>query len=68
MSFKLGEGEQLVGGRLFVDHTADSLWRALCDFPLEIVETWTSEDVRPGRANEHRLNAVVLKRSWYSPD
>ncbi len=62
LSFKLGVGVRTVAGRLFVDHTAESLRTALSNLPLRMVETWTSEDARPGRGGEHWLNAVVLKR------
>jgi 2-polyprenyl-3-methyl-5-hydroxy-6-metoxy-1,4-benzoquinol methylase len=62
MSFKLGTGERSAAGRLFVDHTAMSLRAILSTLPLTIVETWTSEDVRPGRNGENWLNAIALKR------
>jgi len=62
MSFKLGDGERTVAGRLFVDHTAESLRATLSDLPLEMAETWMSEDVRPSRGGERWLNAVALRR------
>jgi hypothetical protein len=62
MSFKLGEGERLAEGRLFVDHTEATLRGALSGFPVNIVETWYSTDLRPGRQAERWLNVVVLHR------
>lgn len=62
MSFKLGTGERSAAGRLFVDHTAMSLRAAFSNLSLTIVETWTSEDVRPGRKVENWLNTIGLKR------
>ena len=60
MSFKLGEGERLVEGRLFVDYTEATLRSALTGFPVEIVQAWQSGDLRPGRQAERWLNAVVV--------
>lgn len=62
MSFKLGEGERVNGGRLFVDHTEESLRCAVQTVPLALVETWLSEDVRPGRHGERWLNAIAIAR------
>ncbi len=61
MSFKLGARQRTVAGRLFVDHNADSLRTTLLDPPMEMVESWVSADVRPGRCGEHWLNAVFIK-------
>jgi len=61
MSFKLGEGERLVGGRLFVDHTEESLRRALAGVPVDLAEAWTSKDVRLGRNGERWMNALVRR-------
>ncbi len=62
MSFKLGTGERRAGGRMFVDHTEASLRAALEALPVEVVEVWTSGDVRPGRERERWLNAVATRR------
>jgi hypothetical protein len=40
MSFKLGQGERLAEGRLFVDHTEMTLRSALCGLPVEFVDAW----------------------------
>lgn len=61
MSFKLGEGERVARGRLFVDYTEETLHRALIGLPIEISEIWTSEDVRPGRSGERWLNAIAVR-------
>jgi SAM-dependent methyltransferase len=62
MSFKLGKGERLAGGRLFVDHTEATLRSALSGLPVEIVGDWISTDLRPGRQAERWLNMVVVHR------
>ena len=62
MSFKLGQGERTKEGRLFVDHTEATLRDALREIPVQIVDAWTTEDVRPGRAGESWINAVALRR------
>ena len=62
MSLKLGEGERLAGGRLFVDHTETTLRTALSGFPVDMAETWQSTDLRPGRQTERWLNTVVVYR------
>ncbi|HWL69445.1 MAG TPA: class I SAM-dependent methyltransferase [Geminicoccus sp.] len=62
MSFKLGWGERTTKGRLFVDHTEETLRTALAGVPIELREVWTSEDTRPGRRGERWLNVVALKQ------
>ena len=62
MSFKLGEGERLAEGRLFVDQTEATLHSALSRLPVGFVEYWQSTDLRPGRQAEHWLNAVLIHR------
>jgi hypothetical protein len=61
MSFKLGIGERMADGRLFVDHTADTLRQVLAPVPIEVDETWISGDIRPNRQNEHWLNAIARR-------
>jgi hypothetical protein len=39
----------LAGGRLFVDHTPETLHDSLADVPINIIETWISNDLRPNR-------------------
>jgi SAM-dependent methyltransferase len=62
MSFKLGAGERVAGGRIFVDHTAETLRGALRDVPVDFCEAWLSTDVRPGRGSELWLNAIAVRR------
>jgi len=66
LSFKQGEGEHRRHGRLFVDHTEATLRRALAALPLRVEEIWTSADLRPGRAGEAWLNAI-LRRDGAEP-
>ena len=67
MSFKLGEGERLAGGRMFVDHTPETLRNALAGLPVEIAETWASADLWEGRETERWLNAVAVRRRGSQP-
>jgi|ERR1700712_5510091 2-polyprenyl-3-methyl-5-hydroxy-6-metoxy-1,4-benzoquinol methylase len=46
-SFKVGIGERMVGGRLFVDHDEETLRLSLEATPVDIIETWISVDARP---------------------
>jgi hypothetical protein len=59
MSFKLGSGERVVEGRVFVDHTAETLHHILAPVPVTIDETWISADIRSNRQNEGWLNAIA---------
>ncbi|WP_431285030.1 class I SAM-dependent methyltransferase [Humitalea sp. 24SJ18S-53] len=61
MSFKLGAGERMAGGRRFTDHTAETLGVALRGTGLVLVEAWITADVRIGRDGERWLNAIVTK-------
>jgi len=62
-SFKLGEGEERRGERHFSNHN-DASFRALIDqVPgLELIETWISNDLRPGREHEQWLNALCMRQ------
>lgn len=61
MSFKLGRGERIKEGRLFVDHTEATLRDALRDVPVQILDGWITEDVRAGQAGEQWINVVALR-------
>jgi SAM-dependent methyltransferase len=63
MSFKVGAAERVAGNRLFVDHDEETLRLSLEAAPVEIIETWTSVDVRPERSNERWLNLIALRAS-----
>jgi SAM-dependent methyltransferase len=61
MSFKFGQGERRVDGRLFVDHTEASLRSALTPVPVTVAEAWVTSDVRAGRENEKWINAIAIR-------
>jgi len=59
MSFKHGIGERIAGGRLFSDHTKESLCAALRSTGLALTEAWLTNDVRADRSGQHWLNAIA---------
>jgi SAM-dependent methyltransferase len=59
MSFKHGTCKRFTDGRLFTDHTEDSLRSALRGTGLELAEAWVTNDVRAGRSGERWLNAIT---------
>ena len=62
VSFKHGTEEREKDGRRFTDMTDIILREDLvANTSLEIVDIWVSEDVRPGRADELWLNAVLRR-------
>jgi SAM-dependent methyltransferase len=62
LSFKLGEAEEVRGGRLFNDYTEQSLGGLVSRHPaLRAVRVWRTEDIRPGRSGEYWLNALLQK-------
>jgi SAM-dependent methyltransferase len=62
LSFKLGEAEEVHGGRLFSDYTEGSLSELVGRHPsLSVVRVWRTEDVRPERSGEYWLNALLRK-------
>ena len=61
-SFKLGTFEGMRNGRYFTDFTEPGFRDFLEAIPaLDIEESWTSADVRPGRGEEKWLNLIVRK-------
>jgi len=62
-SFKHGSGEVHRDERLFSNQTAGS-FRQLIDMvpDLELLETWVSNDRRPGREHEEWLNTLTRRR------
>ena len=60
-SFKLGDGEEKRGGRHFTNLDEQGLEQILNTTDLNIARTWTTQDLRPGRENEHWLNAILKK-------
>jgi SAM-dependent methyltransferase len=65
MSFKVGEAEEVRRGRLFTDHTVETLRSLLSRLPaLEVLRVWETPDLRPDRPGERWVNALVRKRGW----
>ncbi|XEI34367.1 class I SAM-dependent methyltransferase [Aeromonas veronii] len=58
-SFKYGCGEQVRDGRVFTQLDETALDALLHTLPLVTVEVWQTADLRPGRADERWLNAVL---------
>ncbi len=62
-SFKYGDHETDRGGRQFTDFTEVTFKKFVSDFSeVEVVDEWTTQDVRPDRGNEKWLN-IILKRA-----
>ena len=58
-SFKWGDKERMVDSRLFTDMTDKSFKDLMSEIsPSALVETWITEDQRPGR-DEKWLNALI---------
>ena len=61
-SFKYGDFEGIRRGRYFTDLTEDSLAGLMAEVPsLQIVETWITNDVRPGREEERWINILARR-------
>lgn len=59
-SFKYGEFEGMRSGRYFTDFTEETLaefWRNLSR--MQIISTWITQDVRPGREEERWINLLA---------
>jgi SAM-dependent methyltransferase len=64
VSFKYGVGQRAVGERQFLDMNEESLNNVLNEDPeISSIETWVTEDIRPGRSDEAWLNAIIIKAS-----
>lgn len=62
-SFKYGTFEGMRNGRYFSDFTEETLSSFMKQIPeLEVFESWTTQDVRPGREEERWLN-ILARRS-----
>ncbi|MBV9045806.1 MAG: class I SAM-dependent methyltransferase [Alphaproteobacteria bacterium] len=61
MSFKYGDHEAIVHERHFTYMTEPMLTAAIRAQDLELIDLWTSEDVRPERKGETWLGAIVRK-------
>jgi len=64
-SFKYGVGEVSRDGRHFTQLDEAGLTRLLQGLPLQVVESWQTADLRPGRQDERWLN-VLLQRQGAS--
>lgn len=61
-SFKYGEFEGIRGKRYFTDLTEESLTGLMKTVPsLQIVDTWITNDVRPGREEERWINILARR-------
>ena len=61
-SFKYGELEGIRGGRYFTDLTEESLTNLMAEVPsLQVVDTWITNDVRPGREEEQWINILTRR-------
>ena len=61
-SFKYGSGEREHGGRRFTDLDESGLAALLATTPaFTELETWTTADRRPGRADERWLNTLLTR-------
>ena len=61
-SFKYGSGEREHHGRRFTDLDEPGLAALLrCVPDLEAMETWTTDDLRPGREAERWLNTLLRR-------
>jgi len=64
LSFKLGHAVRQKAGRLFNDQTEESLRTLLDDLgDVDVLETWRTDDVRPGRTDEQWLNCLARRRA-----
>ena len=62
VSFKEGDGERTEGGRQFTDFTENGLRERLRqEVSFDVVRTWITTDLRPGRSDERWVNALVRK-------
>ncbi|MGI2169914.1 class I SAM-dependent methyltransferase [Shewanella sp. MF05960] len=60
-SFKYGVQERTHNGRFFADADESLLEQWIQGSGLHIKHTWVTTDVRPDRANEKWLNAILIK-------
>ena len=61
-SFKYGDFEGIREGRYFTDLTEESLTVLMEKVPsLQIVDTWVTKDVRPGREEERWINILARR-------
>lgn len=61
-SFKYGVGEVMRDGRHFTNLDESGLVSLIHGMSLQIVATWQSADLRPGREGEYWLNALLQRQ------
>lgn len=61
LSFKYGHGEEMRDGRFFKSFDEDTFKTLLDDLDAEVVDLWTTTDLRPGKA-EKWLNAIIQNK------
>lgn len=62
-SFKEGDTERVINGRFFHDMTAAQCRDLFQAMGLEVIEIFTSQDVREGRAGENWVNIIGTKQN-----
>lgn len=68
ISFKEGEGERVIGKRLFTYFSEITLKGLVDAIPrLSLIRTWTTVDLRRSRTNEIWLNALIRKVNTEMP-
>ncbi len=62
-SFKYGDSERTKDGRYFNDLNEELLEKFVAHAShLEVIDTYVTGDIRPGRENEKWLNALIIKK------
>lgn len=61
-SFKYGEEEKVVNGRLFSNYDEQSLKELMVENGFEVLELFVTQDVREDRHDEKWVNVVGVKR------
>lgn len=60
-SFKYGEEEKIVNGRLFNYYNEQSLRTLMCENGFEVLELFVTQDVRKDRREEKWVNVIGVK-------
>ena len=61
-SFKYGEEEKVVSGRLFYYYNEQSLRMLMIENGFEVLELFVTQDVRKGRREEKWVNVIGVKK------
>jgi hypothetical protein len=62
LSLKLGEGKRTVDGRTFTDMNESALRPLLVSAGMQLIDLWTTPDVRRDRSDVLWLNALASLR------